>query len=222
MKIFAGPGGPVQWGRPLPPKFAPEKNERCLELPLALLAVYRVSPILDAGCSLNKDDTHDWLRAHVVHINLSGEQAYRHPRRHYVTGDLRALPFADRSFPAVACVSTLEHVGMDNRHYRGGFETDPESMWAAVAELRRVTSDTLVISVPYGIAEPHPSGQWRACGPGDLGRLLTMLQPATTSVAYYGWEPEGWRGAGPELGKRRAWRGEKTVTGLAVIKALVA
>ena len=32
----------------------------------------------------------------------------------YVTADLRELPFADESFDTIVCVSTLDHVGMDN------------------------------------------------------------------------------------------------------------
>lgn len=222
MKILAGPGGPVQWGRPLPPRFAPKKSERCIEFPLALLAVYHAPLILDACCALNMKDTHEFLSSHLVHINLSGELAHRHPRRHYATADVRALPFRSRSFPAVACVSTLEHIGMDNRHYRGAFETDPDSVWQAVSELRRVASDVLVFSVPYGRPEPHPSGQWHAFGPSEMGRLLTALQPATTTVGYYAREPEGWRMAGPELSERQAWREQKTVTGLAVVLARVA
>jgi len=220
MQVLAGPGGPVQWGKPLR-HFAPDKNERCLEIPLALLAVYRSPLILDGGCALNMKDAHDFLPSKIVHVNISGETAYQHPRRQYVSGDLRALPFGDKSFPAVTCLSTLEHIGCDNRHYKGDLETDPASRWQAVEELRRVASDVVVFSMPYGLSEMHPSGRWHPFGMEDLSRMLTLLQPATTTVAYYLREPSGWRTAGPIIGQQRAWRDQKMVTGLAVVMARV-
>jgi SAM-dependent methyltransferase len=68
------------------------------------------------------------------------------------TGDATALPFAGDSFDLVLALEVLEHL------------TDPR---AAVAEIARVATDTVVISVPW---EP----MWRA---GNLlrGRYVTAL-----------------------------------------------
>jgi ubiquinone/menaquinone biosynthesis C-methylase UbiE len=68
------------------------------------------------------------------------------------TGDAVALPFPDDTFDLILALEVLEHL------------TDPRS---AVAELARVASDTVVISVPW---EPV----WRT---GNLlrGRYVTAL-----------------------------------------------
>jgi ubiquinone/menaquinone biosynthesis C-methylase UbiE len=72
--------------------------------------------------------------------------------RQVTTGDAVALPFADDTFDLILALEVLEHL------------TDPR---AAVAEIARVASDTVVISVPW---EPV----WRA---GNLlrGRYITAL-----------------------------------------------
>jgi len=219
MEITVGPGSPVQWGVPLPPKFNPTENERCLEVPLALAIAVWSPLVLDAGCALNIPNLHQWTPSTYVHVTLGQERVYSHRRRQYVVADLRTLPFPDRAFPCVLCISTLEHVGMDNRHYGHSAEAAPDSVWRAVSELRRVCKGALVISVPYGRPEAHPGGKWRAFGSEDIERIGQMLQPATVRVCCYARETDGWRVADRTIGGARAWRDDKTVTGLAVIRA---
>jgi hypothetical protein len=61
--------------------------------------------------------------------------------------DVRTLPFADGSFDIAVCVSTLEHVGMDNTNYNvasgGGGDV------AGLRELGRVAR-TVFVTVPAG------------------------------------------------------------------------
>jgi hypothetical protein len=61
--------------------------------------------------------------------------------------DLRSLPFESGSFDVAMCVSTLEHVGMDNEQYgvSGGGRGDV----AALAELGRVAR-RVILTVPAG------------------------------------------------------------------------
>ena len=54
----------------------------------------------------------------------------------YVTADLRELPFADESFDTIVCVSTLDHVGMDNSAY-GSTEPRSQDPDGEVARRRR-------------------------------------------------------------------------------------
>jgi SAM-dependent methyltransferase len=69
-----------------------------------------------------------------------------------VTGDLRRLPFDDRTFELILCVSTLEHVGYDNTIYGLGDQRDPAGIPRALTELHRVLAPAgrLLVTVPTG------------------------------------------------------------------------
>jgi SAM-dependent methyltransferase len=74
-----------------------------------------------------------------------------------VVGDLRALPFADGSFDAALCISTLEHIGRDNSVYGLDGAADAAGMEKALRELRRVLAGhgRLFLTVPTGRHEEH-------------------------------------------------------------------
>ncbi len=85
-----------------------------------------------------------------------------------VVADARELPFEDGSFDVVLCISTLEHVGLDNRLYGGAQERDENGIAKALREFRRVLarSGRVLITVPTGRREDHggfvqlPQAEW--------------------------------------------------------------
>ncbi len=74
----------------------------------------------------------------------------------YVFGDLRDMPFRDDSFDHIACISTLEHIGLDNTllytQDAAKKENSPDSHLLALAEMRRVVrpGGSLFLTVPFG------------------------------------------------------------------------
>jgi O-antigen chain-terminating methyltransferase len=74
-----------------------------------------------------------------------------------VQGDVRALPFPSASFELVICVSTLEHVGRDNRVYGLADERSESGIVEALVELGRVLvpGGRILITVPCGEVEDH-------------------------------------------------------------------
>jgi SAM-dependent methyltransferase len=91
------------------------------------------------------------------------------PGMQSVVADLRSLPFANRSFDVVFCISTLEHVGADNTRYGADADRDPHGPLAALRELRRVVTrgGRILLTVPSG-HEPgeawyvqHSADEWR-------------------------------------------------------------
>jgi len=112
-----------------------------------------------------------------------------------VVGDLRALPFPDESFDVLLCVSTIEHVGRDNRVYGVDDERDESGIALGLREIRRVLAPNgrALLSVPTGAKEDHgwfvqlPAATWRGLF-ADAG-----LRIAEEEVYALG--ADGWRAA---------------------------
>jgi SAM-dependent methyltransferase len=112
-----------------------------------------------------------------------------------VEADVRALPFADRSFDQVLLVSTLEHIGADNTMYGGAGGRDEGGRLAALRELRRILrpNGTLLVTVPLG--EPGDHGWFRQ---DDVGGWMSLYWSAgwfVEDVEAYELDAEGWRAA---------------------------
>ena len=158
----------------LPPGFGIGLDERVVEFPW-LLAQGLGGRILDAGSALNHAHVLDHVRPlasdlHVVTLEPEAE-AFTDRKVSYVYADLRYLPYRDGFFDVVVCLSTLEHVGMDNAFYGVDAPRAPDpaaEVRTAVAELDRVASKRVLITVPYGRREDHG---------GSASSIATTLKP---------------------------------------------
>jgi SAM-dependent methyltransferase len=126
-----------------------------------------------------------------VHVTQSGEKEEAHfdgSRVSYLFGDLRDLPFQDDWFDSVVCISTLEHIGMDNTRYGGPHEENPASYLDAVSELRRVLrpEGTLFLSFPAGTA--RRLGWFQVLGAQEVSAVLERLAPDDPKVRYFSYE----------------------------------
>jgi hypothetical protein len=147
---------------------APVGDERPVEIPWCL-SRYRGEPrLLDVGYAFAEPVYLAALSTlgaeELVGVDL-GEAEVPGLRR--VVADVRELPFRRGEFDVAICISTLEHVGRDNRVYGLDLERDPQGIHAALRELRRV-SRRLLVSVPTGEREELdwlvqlPPGDWLA------------------------------------------------------------
>lgn len=184
---------------PLPPLYGIGLDERVVELPW-VFAQKPSGRALDAGSSLNHGHVLErFLPAfsELTIVTLEPEEvAFPNRRVSYVYADLRELPFREDAFDSIVCVSTLEHVGMDNALY--GAETPAgEDAWRATAraieELRRVLvpGGMVFVTVPYGVREDH--GWQRQFDRADVDRLLDLLAPDDFSLAVYRYTERGWQ-----------------------------
>ena len=153
--------------------------------------------LLDAGAGLNVSQPLSILKQEgwvVSSITLERER-FAVPGVKYHEGDLRCLPFTDYSFDAVCCLSTLEHVGMDNAKYansKAGRPTTRSDWLQAVKEMWRVTSvgGVLRITVPCGEAADHG---WFQVFPPHLGLIISdALQGAKVRCQYFIHLSTGW------------------------------
>jgi SAM-dependent methyltransferase len=110
-----------------------------------------------------------------------------------VQADLRELPFRDREFDVVFCISTIEHVGQDNDRY--GIDPERGGMERALRELRRV-GRRLLITVPTG--DPGDHGWFVQLDPERWLDLFRSTGFIVFEHELYELGDEGWRTA-PEF-----------------------
>jgi SAM-dependent methyltransferase len=180
-------------------------DERVVEYPWALhrLASRRTagSRILDAGSVLNHERILGFCRRQgfsplsIVTLKYEGHAQVSDDVR-YEFADLRILPYRDGWFESVVCLSTLEHVGMDNALYgdASARSAQPSSEVAnAMRELRRVTrtGGVMLVSVPFGKKADH--GWWRIFDADDLEKLQSSAAWSVDEVRVVRATQAGWR-----------------------------
>lgn len=144
----------------LPEGYGLRLDERLIEYPWVLSRLPEdCCRVLDAGSALNFDylvTNHAISNKNLYVITLFPEtQCFWKRGVSYVYSDLRDNPFKNGYFDIVVCISTLEHVGMDNTIYAGNeqfCEVEPASFVGAVKELNRILrlGGLLYITAPYG------------------------------------------------------------------------
>jgi SAM-dependent methyltransferase len=145
--------------RQLPAGYGQGMDERVVEYPWVLARVpHGEARLLDAGSTLN----FPWVADHpalldksVVVLTLAPEGVLGRRSFSYLYGDLRDTLLRDACMDAVVCLSTLEHVGMDNRAYTGDpgdAAHDPRAFRDALREIRRILrpGGLLLLTVPFG------------------------------------------------------------------------
>jgi len=171
---------------------APPGDERPIEIPWCL-SRYRGEPLLDVGYAFAEPA---YLAAliglgapELVGVDLAEADV---PGLRGVRADVRSLPFRDREFGVAVCISTLEHVGRDNRAYGLAREQGAGGPAEALRGLRRVAERTL-ISVPTGEREEL---DWLVQLPPD--EWLSLFEDAGFLVfehEVYSLGDQGWRSA---------------------------
>jgi SAM-dependent methyltransferase len=185
-------------GCSLPRGFGFTLDERIVEIPWVVANLAPEGPVLDAGSALNHPIILERVMPRVESLTITTfteEEAHRELGPAYVTADLRKLPFEDGSFETIVCVSTLDHVGMDNSAY-GATDTrsdDPDrEVGVAVSELRRVLrpGGRLLVTVPYGRREDH--GWCRQFDEPGVRRIARTFGTDDPDVTVYAHSHKGW------------------------------
>jgi SAM-dependent methyltransferase len=185
-------------GRSLPRGFGFSLDERIVEIPWVVANLESEGPVLDAGSALNHPIILERVMPRVASLTIATfteEETNGELGPSYVTADLRELPFEDESFDTVVCVSTLDHVGMDNSAY-GSPEPpsdDPDDeVGLAMAELHRVLrpGGRLLVTVPYGLPEDH--GWCRQFAEEGVRRIWESFGEGEPAIQIYAHTRRGW------------------------------
>jgi SAM-dependent methyltransferase len=188
-----------QKNQALPDKYGFRIDERVVEYPwvLSRLGVAE-GLLLDAGSALNHEYTldHPALRSKsLVIYNLSPEKVVRRSNISYIYGDLRHTILKDESFDEIVCISTLEHVGMNNTLLYSNDarfnEFRPNDYLDVIREFKRLLKPDgkLLITVPYGHYENL--GWLQQFDFKMVKAVVDAFGASPESVAYYKYFADG-------------------------------
>lgn len=190
-------------GRQLPPGLGFGFDERAVEYPW-LFSRGLSGRVLDAGSVLNHRHVVERLLPRVEELSiltLAPEPvAFTELGISYLYADLRDLPLRDERFDEIVCLSTLEHVGMDNSGYGASAPRaeDPQAEAAlALCELLRVArpGGRVHLSLPFGRREDH--GWLRQLDRAEVDDLLARAGVGAHEEAVFIHTAQGWRRAAP-------------------------
>jgi len=177
-------------------------DDRLIELPWTLARYGGERRVLDVGYAYAEPAYLAALvalgAAELVGVDLAESDV---PGMRTFRADVRNLPFPDASFDVAFCISTLEHVGRDNRRYGYDEERDERGIETALAELRRVLTRNgrLLVTVPCG--EPEDVGWYLQLDPPGWRRVFEAGGFAVFELEVYEQRAEGWQAA-PEPAAR--------------------
>jgi len=192
--------GAFRDSKPLPEKYGYSLDERVVEYPWVLSKVPRENiNLLDAGSALNKKEilSHPVFRnKQITIVNLNPEpNCFWEKNISYVFEDIRQTSFKDNHFDCISCISTLEHVGMDNFIYTKDLKHREERVFdfeKAVIELKRVLKKNgkLLITVPFG---KYQNFKWFQQFDSKFVKIIIhAFRPQRYSVNYYKYSKKGW------------------------------
>ncbi len=184
---------------PLPEGYAPRLDERVVEYPWVLARLRSgEGSILDAGSTFSTAlvlDLPFMQNRDIAIYTLETDVVVRRPGVHFVYGDLRTLAFADESFEAVVCISTMEHVGMGQSFAYSTSnpfpDAQPDDALLGLREMRRVLQPggRLLLTIPFGRREDHG---WLQQFDGEgISRLIDAFGGAVRTETYYRYRADG-------------------------------
>jgi len=194
-------------------------DERAIEIPWCLARYDGEPRVLDVGYAFAEPAYLAGLTAlgaaELVGIDLAAADV---PGLRPIIADVRALPFEPGSFELCFCVSTLEHVGRDNKVYDVAAPRDDEGDEAALRELHRVLTKEgrLLVSVPTGVADDQG---WQVVRPPE--EWIALFERAGFLVyedELYLRGTDGWRTA--SLDEARAARYAGNAAGAVLLAEL--
>jgi hypothetical protein len=187
-------------GSTLPPAYGLGLDERIVEYPWVLSRI-AAGPehLLDAGSTLNYPYLLDLPILNdktIVILTLASRHLEARPNVSYLFDDLRHTLLRDAAFQTIVCISTLEHIGLDNtRLYTSDgryAERDLSGYRPAILEMFRMLAPggRLLLTVPFGRAEDH--GWLQQFDAAGLDRIVETFGTEPAEQTYFRYDRRGW------------------------------
>lgn len=185
----------------LPEEYGVGLDERCIEYPWFFAnAKHDAKVYLDAGSALNHQfilENDFWNDKSLTIFTLAPEAyCFWNKKISYNYGDLRQLPYRDDWFDEIACISTLEHVGMDNSNFSSADNADDQdidSFQSALSELKRILKPggRLLLTVPFGKYQNYT--KFQQFDKELLGKASRTFGDNNQDIVYYRYTRNGWQ-----------------------------
>jgi SAM-dependent methyltransferase len=147
----------------LPNHYGHGMPERVVEILLASLSYQRHIKVLDIGhanamkCHLDMIQTLPEPRD-ITGVDIAIPEYKVNKYYHSsIVGDISQSSFKEHSFDLIWCISTIEHLGMDNSGYTNNFLKEKGIVNKALKEMLRILKPggDILITVPFGRFEDH-------------------------------------------------------------------
>lgn len=188
-------------GITLPRRYGVGLHERVIEI-LYMYSLYDPSEsILDVGCSNVMPCHRHALKELGAKDNVVGLDivectfAYRKFYKNIMIADIQDVDADQYGFDRIWCISTLEHVGMDNSKYGVKTILDNNAAERAMVKMANLLNPkgSLYVTLPFGLLENH--GWLKNYDKESVERLLagTQAQFSRIEQFYFKYDDEqGW------------------------------
>jgi SAM-dependent methyltransferase len=183
--------------------YGPGTTERVIEIPWALSKYNGGKRVLEVGCSFASENPEylQGLRAlNIAELHGIDVSSVEAPDFIKKTADIRSSGYETGFFDFILCISTIEHVGMDNtKHYKPIAELPSMSRTSsggsdieAMAEMLRILKPggKLIITVPFGKRADY--GWFFHYDSRAISDLFRPFPRVSVSAEYFGYTTAGW------------------------------
>lgn len=178
-------------------------DERVVEYPWILSRLYEKSPtkLLDIGPVLNHEFCINEIKTHLPDLEITmmsltpDARCYYDRSISYLISDIRSSGIRDNYFDCITCISTLEHIGMDNTKYGAKKEFNKDDYIVAVREMLRILSPggSLFITVPFGKYGIDVRGSQQRFNVDMLKKIAEISSKCSLSCLFFKYLPShGW------------------------------
>jgi len=165
------------------PERGKEKSERFIEISWVKKLYRGEEVVLDVGYANAEKKYYNEIASlkipSLIGLDLDYQEIPIYKYR--IVGDICNTPIRDSYFDLIICISTLEHIGMDNTIYNQSKESNPQKQVATLEEMERITKPQgrILLTLPFGRLENH--GWFIQYDLALLKKLVfsTTLLPAT-------------------------------------------
>ncbi len=185
-------------------------DDRIIEYPWFFSKLSKEEGILlDAGSTLNHEIilNHPSMQTKKIYISTLAPEGncFWSSGISYIFEDLRDCCFKDNYFDWIACISTAEHIGLDNNLLYSpdptNKENNPNSYLIAINEFYRIlkTGGTLYLTLPFG--KKINRGWFQVFNSQDIDEIISTFNPSFVIEDHFRYLPYGWEKSSRELSK---------------------